>query len=108
MMKDKGKKTVPPITDGEVRIKAMKGGLEKYFSEMAWRIGNLEKMGWTKVGVISKAVEVEVEEIKVVEIPNDKYPPNDEIKAWLKEHNVNFHHALGTEKLRRLYDANTK
>ena len=125
-MKQKGLKTVPKITDGETRIKAMKGGLEKYFSEMTWKIGKLEKMGWVKVGMMSDGVKVETEKIEIVEIPKEKikktdipteeikvdeikeYPTDDKIKEFLNEKGVKFHHATGTKKLRGLYDANTK
>ena len=121
-MKQKGSKTVPPITDGITRIKAMKDGIEKYFSEMAWEIGKLQNRGWQKVGVMSDAVKVETEEIELSEIPTEnveieganegvktpEYPTDEEIKTFLKENGVKFHHALGTKKLRELYDANTK
>lgn len=98
------------------KIKAMKGGRVGLFSEHAWRIGNPEKHGWEKVGEVSDAVMVETEEvvikeeIKEVTIPTDDdlYPDKDEIKAFLKEKGVKFHHALGLKNLKQLYDENKK
>lgn len=121
MMAVKGKKTVPVLKDGVTRIKAMRDGVESYFSEMAWEIGNLERHGWMKVGVMSDAVKVESEEIVISEIPSgdttivdtgseadDIYPTDDEIRDFLKEKGVKFHHATGTKKLRRMFDENKK
>ena len=98
------------------KIKAMKGGVVGLFSEMAWKIGNPTKHGWEKVGEVSDAVMVETEEVQIKEeikevpIPTDDdlYPDKEEIKAFLKEKGVKFHHAEGEKKLRKRYDETKK
>jgi len=99
--------------DGNNRIKAMRDGVEGLFSPRAWDLGRMEDEGWIKVGVMSDAVKVEVEAIETVEIPvdpkkeaDDIYPTDDEIRAFLKEKGVKFHHATGTKKLRGMFDGN--
>lgn len=99
-------------------IKAVnRNGLEGYFTELAWKVGKPENHGWRKVGVTTKAVMTEAEEIEVVslkvtDIPeatdDDLYPTDDEIRDFLKENDVKFHPKLGSKKLRDLYDANKK
>lgn len=96
------------------KIKAMKGGMVGYFSEMVWDIGNPEKHGWEKIGEVSDTVVVETEEVQIkeeikeVKIPTDDdlYPDIDEIRAFLKDKGVKFHHATGIKKLKVLYDEN--
>ena len=119
----KRKSTAPKYKDTEGRVKAMRGGIEKWFGEHAWKIGNLEKLGWVKVGVRSDAVEVEAEEIKISEIPDGdvetvdvggtvadnaqvEYPSEEEMKAFLKEKGVRFNPSIGIDKLKERYDAN--
>ena len=101
--------------DGVKRIKAMRDGVEGLFSQRAWDLGKMEKEGWIRVGVVSDAVKVDVEEIEIVDIPidpekeaDDIYPTDDEIRAFLKEKGIKFHHATGTKKLRGLFDENKK
>lgn len=105
---------------GEKQIKAVNAaGLEGVWSEFAWEIGKPEKHGWRKIGVVNVEDIVETEEvdlagekveIKTTKIPsdNDLYPSDDEIRAELKEKEIKFHPNLGTVKLRKLYDENTK
>ena len=111
-------------------IKAMKGNLEAEFSQMVWDIGKLERHGWREVGVKSKAVEVDAKKIPIIkgeikvepidavkdEVNDDLaakpkvsdsdtlYPSNDQIKDELREKGIKFHQALGTKKLRKLYE----
>jgi len=107
----------------EQKIKAMRGDLYGEFSQMVWDIGNLERHGWREIGTKSKAVEVEAEkipivktEVKVESVEEKKeekpkvadsdvlYPTDDQIKEVLREKGVKFHQALGTKKLRKLYE----
>lgn len=114
-MGTKGTKVAPKYKDPEGRVLAMKGDLQKWFGIEAWRIGGLEKHGWVKVGVMSDAVKVEAEEIKISEIPTtevkepedtptDGYPSEDEMKDFLKEKGVRFSPNIGIEKLKQRYD----
>jgi len=50
------------------RIKAMKGGGVKLFSQHTWDIAHPETQGWVRVGVVSDAILVDSEEIPIVEV----------------------------------------
>lgn len=117
------------------KIKAMKNGMVGLFTEQSWRLSNPEKYGWQRVGEGSEAEKIESEEIvkekiKVVSVEepikeehvreeikkvdiDDKEPTVEEMRAYLnglaKKGKIKKpHHALGKEKLKALYDENTK
>ena len=116
------------------KIKAVKDGKVFTFSQRAWKIGNHEKHGFKLIGEVEEAEKIPAEkietiEIKTVEIPDEEtevvvkevvqeevkedYPSDDEIRKYLNgladEGKIKRpHHALGTKKLRRLYDENKK
>ena len=93
------------------KILAMKGNLEGSFSPHAWRIGNMERHGWVRVGDAEEKVDVgDVEVIPIVpqKEEDDKYPTDDEIRDFLKEKGVKFHPSTGTKKLKKLYDENSE
>ena len=117
------------------KIKAMKNGMEGWFSEFDWRVGNPEKHGWKKIGeadaidgIPAKEFTLDKKEIEVVEIEDDDpakdvvkevvveekdYPSDDEIREYLnglaEQGKIKKpHHATGQKKLRKLYDENTK
>ena len=107
---------------------AIKDGKHKYFSDRAWDIGNPTKYGWVELGNVEAIEEIKVEKIEIVETDPDadekvdekveqkeqpkdvqkEYPTDEEIKKYLKDNNIKFHHMSGTKKLRAIYDDNTK
>lgn len=109
-------------------IRAMKDGMEGTFSEMSWDIGNPEKEGWVRLGesdaieaIAAEEVGAASKKIEVIDIEKDgdtkddsalegekDYPTDEEIKAFLTKEGIKFHKMLGTVKLRKKYDENTK
>ena len=94
------------------RVKAMRNGKVKLFSQMTWDIAHPETQGWQKVGEMTDAIMVETEEIPIIktdievvdvdgnltatatevvaeptqqEIDDDLYPTNEEIRVYLNK-----------------------
>ena len=125
------------------KVKAMKNGAIKLFSQHSWDIANPEREGWEKLGVVRESVTVGVEQIPLMdgneivpivvsevgeveagdnltatqtdeELDGALYPTDEEIRAYFQGLFDNGeipkmpHHALGTKKLRKFYDENSK
>jgi hypothetical protein len=112
-------------------IKAInKAGMISTFSDKVWALLPSHKNGFRELSdapetivpseiiefKAKKAITTKPEESKKIEIPiveitahkSDASAEMDIMREYLKEKGVKFHHLLGYDKLKELYDANKK